>query len=216
MRDVIGSKGDKIDMRRLRPTDMKNNRDVMMPGPAPAIVEAENNVRIKVWSDSFNSYRMRNCKVSGEQSKSNLTLSQQLGLKSITKKIAKLELLVLQADKGKRFVVVSEDVYRAMAHDHVGKDIPTTQQEIARSQRVLSSTAKAMGNILGLGRHQSKTAYSRCMDNAGGEAEDVPNLKVLPKVPQAGGSPRTSPVQARGDSSQWALITGRGCPCRLP
>ena len=64
----------------------------------------------------------------------NLSLPQQLGLKTLSRKVARLELVVLRANKGKSFVVVSEDVYRAMAHDHVMKDVPTTTKDVSHSQ----------------------------------------------------------------------------------
>ena len=111
--------------------------------------------------------------------------------------MAKLEAIVLQADKGKSFVVVDEMTYLAMAQDHVAKDIRTGPKEVSRSQRVLSCTARALGNVLGVGRCQSDHAYSQCMDNLGSEAEDVPVLKILPKTHKVLGPlghPQSRPV----------------------
>ena len=77
MRDVISNDGKEIDMRRQRPTDMKNGREVKMPGPAPPVVEAENTVRLGVWQAAFNQHRMEHCRKNGEQPVSPTTTGTQ-------------------------------------------------------------------------------------------------------------------------------------------
>ena len=118
-------------------------------------------------------------------------------MKTLGRKVAKLEVVVLQADKGKRFVVCDEATYLAMAMDHVSKDIETTPAEVRSSQNILSCTARALGNIMGMGRAQPPGSYERCMDNLGGGAEDVPTMKILPKVHKSlnpAGHPQSRPV----------------------
>ena len=122
-----------------------------------------------------------------------------LGLKTLQGKVAKLECMVLEADKGKTFVVVDERTYRAMADDHISTDPVVTQEEVRESQLVLTSTGKSLANILNLGMNQSYKNYIRCFDNTGSVAEDVPNLKLLPKVhkpPAPAGHPQSRPVVA--------------------
>ena len=128
MRDVLSNDGTSIDMRKKRPTDMRNNRQVHMPAPAPAQVEAEYNTRIDTWQKQFLKYRSQHCDENGNQKQNNLTISQQLGLKSLARRVAKLELMVLEADKGKSFVVMDEQTYVNMSRDHIEKDVPTTNQ----------------------------------------------------------------------------------------
>ena len=141
--------------------------------------------------------RKENCSKDGAQKKSNLSLGQQLAVKSLGKKIAKAEIMVLEADKCKRFVVVDEPTYIAMASDHTHKDIQVTREEVRTAQRVLSSTEKSMVNMMGTGASQSQRNYVHCMDNAGSEAEDMPTMKILPKVhkgPTSQGHPQSRPV----------------------
>ena len=104
---------------------------------------------------------------------------------------------MLEADKGKRFVVVDQSTYLAMAADHTIKDKPATQAEVRSTQRTLSSTAKAMVNMFGVGRDVGYRNYSRSFDNAGSEAEDAPMVKILPKMhkpPTSQGHPESRPV----------------------
>ena len=44
MRDVLSSDGAELNIGRTRPINMQNNREVKMPGPASAMVEAEYNM----------------------------------------------------------------------------------------------------------------------------------------------------------------------------
>ena len=69
-----------------------------------------------------------------------------------------------------------------MAQDHISKDRVANVGEVRACQRVLSSTAKAMINMFGTGTGHGWRNNLRCMDNAGGEAEDAPVSKILPKV----------------------------------
>ena len=127
-RDVLSMDGRQVDMGRKRPTDQKNNRNVRMPAPGPAAVEAELNTRMGAWVKLFMDFRKSRCDENGVQNESNLTPGQMLGLKSLSQKVARLELIILEADKGKTFVVTDEETYRSMAEDHTGKDRPTTPE----------------------------------------------------------------------------------------
>ena len=58
-RDVIDDDGRAVDLRRLRATDMRNNRHVQMPGPSTVLVEAENNVRTGLWMREFLDFKQK-------------------------------------------------------------------------------------------------------------------------------------------------------------
>ena len=150
------------------------------------------------------SYKRDHCKPDGTQLRSNLTVNQQIGLRTLTKKVAELEVIVIQADKGKKFVVVDQPTYLAMGLDHVSKAKEVSPADVRTSQRILSSTARSLVNVLGLGSSSSHAGYVRCLDNAGSGAEDVPVMKLLPKVhkPVApGGQPQSRPVCHRSQRS---------------
>ena len=169
-----------------------------MPGPARPRVEAEHNTRIGVWEEEFNRYRAINCNEKGEPKTTNLTKRQQMALKALGKKVAKNEVIILQADKGKKFVVVDENTHKIMA-DHIKGDKEIAPEEVRKCQTILTTTAKALANIIGLVKDQSQKNYSRCMDNVGSEAEDAPTLKIMPKVHKPlnqEGIPQSRPVVA--------------------
>ena len=178
---------------------MRNNHHVRMPAPASARLEAMYNTRAGLWDREFGAYMKQQCNESGAQRESNVTPGQQLALKRLMKKTSKLEVILLEADKGKRFVAVDEATYLAMSRDHIEKDRKVSPEVVRRCQKEMSSTAKALTTILGLGVAQSSKNAGRCHENAGSEALDAPNLKLLPKVHKpatAQGHPQSRPVVA--------------------
>ena len=199
LRDVLSENGETLNMRKTRASDMRGNRNVIMPPPGTPINEAEHNMRGATWFKQFNDFKTENCDKKGNQRVSNLTRRQEVGLKTLKKKVSKLECIILATDKGKTFVVVDEPTYVAMSQDHVSNDPVVSPAEIRESQSILSSTAKSLVNILNLGSSHGKRNYSRCFENSGSTAEDVPNLKLLPKThkpPAPGGHPQSRPVVA--------------------
>ena len=198
-RDVVEEDKVTVNHGKRRATDMRNNRRVFMPGPGPTRVEASHAVRVGVWVDTFAKYRRLHCKEDGTPKKTNLSAGQELALKSLARKVARLEVIIMEVDKGKRFVVTDQATYLAMANDHTRKDRPATVEEVRTAQRTLSTAAKAMVNMFGVGATVSYQNYCRCFDNAGSEAEDAPVLKILPKVhkpPTEDGHPASRPVVA--------------------
>ena len=198
-RDVVEEESKAVNMSKKRATDMKNNRHVHMPGPASPKIEASHNTRMGVWLSEFGKFKARNCNEAGEQKLTNLSNSQQLALKSLGKKVAKLEVILLEADKGERFVAVDQGTYLAMAQDHTSKDRTASKEEVRASQRLLSTTGKAIINIFGVGQDQGYKNYGRCFDNVGSETEDAPVLKIVPKThkkPTEAGHPASRPIVA--------------------
>ena len=74
-----------------------------------------------------------------------------------------------------------------------------TRMKSLASQRILTSMGKSLANVVNLGKSHSHRNYSRCIENSGSQAEDVPNLRLLPKVhkpPAPGGHPQSRPMVA--------------------
>ena len=83
-RDVISSDGKEVCMGRLRGTYMKKQQEcVKMPAPAPARIEVMYNTRTGLWEQEHARYVRAECKPTGAQKKSNLSLSQQLALETL-------------------------------------------------------------------------------------------------------------------------------------
>ena len=181
-RYLINPDGKGFSKGRRRATDQKNNCDVIMPGPAPAMTEAGHNTQVGIWQDVFGRIMKKICNKDGRQSKRNLMPGQEKALKSLGKRVSKAEIIIMEADKGKKFIVYDEPTYIAMATDHTSKDLKVSREEVTASQRILTSTARVMTNVFQTGMSQSYNNYVRCMENVSSQAEDPPTMKVLPKL----------------------------------
>ena len=122
MRDVLLMCGTRLCMGCKWAMDMKNNRQVKMPGPAPAHLEATYTTCMGVWQSVHDGYMKDTCKESGEQMELNLSPNQMLAMKSLKRKIAKMEVLVMKADKEGKFVCMDQATY--------GRWLPTTPTRI--------------------------------------------------------------------------------------
>ena len=201
-RDVLNSDSKGLDMNRMRATYMRNNREVCMLGPSPARVEAGYNTRIGIWQEVFDKYQEKKCYKLGNQLKSNLSMGQELTLRVLGREVARAEVVVMEVDKGKRFVMVDGATYAAMAADHMSKDKEVNKEEIHESQKILTNSARALVNMFRTGLSQSHHNYIRYMDNASSEVEDPPTK--VHKGPTAQGHPQSRPVvmTATGISSR--------------
>ena len=173
-RDVINPEGTGIDMGRKRATDMRGNITVYMPGPSIPIVEAEYTTRLEVWKKEFEKFKSVNCDKKGKQKVNNLSASQSRGLLSLSKRVA----------KQKKFVVVDESTYVSMAEDHTRGDIHLDRSDVADSQRILSTTAKSLANIVNLGTAHSDKKLCQMYGQLRLQGRGCPSLEDPPKGPQ--------------------------------
>ena len=183
-----------VDLRHLRATDMRNNWHVQMPGPSTVLVEAVNNIRTGLWMREFLAFKEKECNSKGDQNNMNLTPGQLVALNNLEQRVNKTEIVVLQADKGKRVVVMDPETYLRMAEEHVVPTDEIDEKAFRKSQQLLSATAKGLAVVLGVGSSQLARNSNRCDDNVRSQAEDAATLKLLPKVHKVareGGHPQS-------------------------
>ena len=101
------------DARKTRVTDLKENSRVTLPKPLNAKHEAEIELRRSLYSKTYKSFMEQNCDKNGDQD-SNLTEMENKGLKSIKKRIADGELLVIKTDKSSKFAIISREKYEEL------------------------------------------------------------------------------------------------------
>ena len=182
MRDVLSDSGDTLDMRHKRATDMRGEQDYHDARPEQA--------------SSGSRVHYENGCVGQDVCQLHVSQLQQTwcaeGLQPVEEpddwpQDTEQESCQTQGNcfggiKGKKFVLVDEQTYTEMAKDHMAGDVPVSNEEIRENQKTLSSTAKSLANIFSLGMSHSMKNYPWCFDNCSSQAEDIPNLKVLPKV----------------------------------
>ena len=84
--------------------------------------------------------------------------------------------MILPSDKGKRLVVMDEQMYDRLAHQHIGDDPVINETELRASQRVLNSTSKPLVNIFTVGSLHPGRNPDRVWSNSSTEACEPPKL----------------------------------------
>ena len=96
----------KIDLRRRRVTDLKENTRVYLPKPLPINEEAKIQIRRERLEKVYRDFVNENCTDKGEQ-RSNLTSAQKRGIASLKKRIKDGELIVRMTDKSGKLVLTT-------------------------------------------------------------------------------------------------------------
>ena len=92
----------------------------------------------------------KNCNCKGEQ-KSNLSREEQAGLKSVRKRIADGELVLLPTDKSGRFAVMSMETYVKAGMVHVKDDIEVGVMEKQANQSRINGAVSMMLKVFRAG-----------------------------------------------------------------
>ena len=167
-----------FDDRKRRVTDLKECSRVTLPKPLPPEEEAKLEMRRQTQQRIYDAYRRANCKNGGKQ-RSNLTDSEQSGLKSLMKRITAREIIVMKSDKSSRFIVTDEENYRAMGMAHTGKDRKVDRREINEIEKTLNAHCHAWGKMWNSG--QDHGHGSRIITSKTSKSENSSDMYLLYK-----------------------------------
>ena len=149
-RMVYNEEGNTWDARGLRVTDYKHNSRVIFPKAQPG--EKENNLEV-MRSELLHHHRewvSANCKCGGEQ-KSNLSIKEQEGLKSIRKRVQEGSLVILATDKSGRFAVMSMATYIKAGMVHIKDDQEVGPEERKANQKIVNGAVSMLLKIFQVG-----------------------------------------------------------------
>ena len=109
---------------KMKCTDMKNNRRIMLPPPRGVKEEAVLEVRRDAWLEAVRKFQQSGEKEKGKEKgkKDNLTESERRGRKKLEEKVRKGKIHVGAANKGKGIVAMHLQMYEEMVKKHVEKD----------------------------------------------------------------------------------------------
>ena len=136
-RQVFDGEKKILDLRKQRVTDMEDNSRVTLPHPLPPNYEADIEMRRTVYKRLEGEYRRENCGDKGEQP-SNLTKSEENGLKRLKKRIKAKEIVVMRTEKSNKFAVATFEKYIELGTPHFGKDREITMKEIIEREKFLN------------------------------------------------------------------------------
>ena len=105
--------------------------------------------------------------------------------------------MIVQADKGNRFVVSTLESFERQGDVHTLKDRKITQDEKEQTQSRMNNVARSLSKIFNLGKNWGDKNSTRCWNNMSTEACLSPTMYPSPKVhklPDGNGDPKTRPV----------------------
>ena len=92
-----------------------------------------------------------NCNCMGEQ-KSNLSKEEQMGLKSLKKRVADGNLVVLPTDKSGRFAIMSMDTYIKAGMVHIKNNEEVGVDEKRANQKVVNGAVSMLVKVFRVGK----------------------------------------------------------------
>ena len=192
-----------FDGRKRRVTDLKECTRVTLPKPLSAEEESKIEVRKRTQKEIFEKFRKNNTNSKGEQ-KSNLTQSEQKGLRSLRKRIKEGSIVIMKTDKSGRFVVTTPEKYIEIGKEHTDKDKEISWDEVRKLEKNIHAHSIAWAQIWSYGEdhdHQDRILRSK-MARSGNQA----NLTLLYKDHKIGN--KTRPVASGNESFNVGLSNG--------
>ena len=175
-RQVYNPIEDTYDSRKRKVTDLKECSRITLPRPISPDEEAALEIRKNSQMKIFKEYCKENTNKKGEI-KSNLTRQEPMGLKSLQKRIAAGEIVIMKTDKSAKFAVTTPEKYLEMGLEHVGKDEKITRAKIIEMEETLNGHNKAWANIWGTG--QDHKHFERVVASKTTHSENVADLYLM-------------------------------------
>ena len=148
-----------LDMGNLRASDYKYNKHVQLPDTVDACEEARNEIRRTEHMKSFKKIVNQ----LADENISNLTKSEQRGLKSLRKRVNKGEIVVTETDKSKRFCILTREQYEASGQKHTRNDTIIEEKTVKKIQNVTNEHCRWIKEIFGTGsnwQHEERLGSS--------------------------------------------------------
>ena len=151
----------------MRVTDYKHNSRVIFPKHQAGSKESDLEVMRSELLHQHKEWVSKNCNCRGEQP-ANMSKDEQAGLKSLKKKIADGELVILPTDKSGRFAVLSMNTYITAGMVHVKDDTELRVDEMRANQKLLNGAVSMILKVFRVGkdcRHESRWRESMIYDS---------------------------------------------------
>ena len=177
-RQVFDPEKKNFDYRKKRVTDLKENSRVCLPKPLPAIEEASIELRRENIRRVFREIKAKVCNKRGQQ-KSNLTEGQEEGIKSLRKRIADEEIIVMKTDKSGKFAITDRDNYEEMGRAHTGKDRVIGDDEARDRERVINGHTSMWLKMTNLGEKHNHE--DRARESKIGKSTNLASMYLLLK-----------------------------------
>jgi hypothetical protein len=202
----------KMEFSRRRVTDIPTNRSVNIPDTAaPEVETVLNNISNRVDSVTRD-YIKNKCDSKGNVFETNLTPSQQKGLKSLTERVKSKEIVAQQTDKGGDLALNTRENYIESMRPHTEEDPELSWEEHGKLESELNACTIQFARVLRVGamwRHWPRvksavTSHHGPVPLLSGYPKTHKDLSHLPLEEQEKGPP-VRPVCSASESNNGPL-----------
>ena len=159
-RMIYDVEGNNLDFTRRRTTDLKNNARVVFPKSDDFSTEAKFELLRLEAMGEFKRYVAEKCRKGGKQT-SNLTKSEESGLKKLKKRVNEGEIVVLPTDKTGNFAVMDRTSYEEAGRSHIKQDKEVGWEDMKLAQRELNGHIAMAIKIFKIGSNWGHEARVR-------------------------------------------------------
>ena len=149
-----------LDFGNLRATDAKENKRVKFPKALSPVEEAKMEVRRVTWAKIYNDFEQEMCDEDGIQ-ESNLTREEEMGLKSLKKRVKDGELVICQTDKSGRFAVLTLEQYEEAGHKHTKGDKEVDLEFVNNNERMVNGHCSMWMKTFNVGKNWKQEDRNR-------------------------------------------------------
>ena len=125
----------RVDMTKVRATELPSCKDMMMPGPAKIRDELVIQTEIQSYMDTLDEYLHRQCDSKGVIKDSEvLTEEEKAGLDELKDGIENRGWMVYSTDKSGKIVLDTKENFLLYIKDHYSKDRVVSPEEVRRAE----------------------------------------------------------------------------------
>ena len=146
-REVFDVNGKVFDYGKKKSTDLTDNKEVTLPKPMDNHTECSLEVIKNKVMKAFRDYKTKNCDRKGNQ-RTNLTSSEEQGLKSLQKRIQKGDIVALKTDKSGKMTICKMEDYIKMGLERTKNDKEISYEEVKSIQKRINNTTRYWVKIL--------------------------------------------------------------------
>ena len=158
-----------LDLGKMKVTDYKFNRHVFLPRNETVERESLHELRRVTMVDAFREFTKENKKEDEGNNEtkikieSNLSKLEQMGLKSLKKRVQNEEIVITETDKSKRFCILKKSQYVQSGSKHTQKDVKVSHEQVKTMQNLVNDHSGWLRKIFNLGaewNHEERLASS--------------------------------------------------------
>ena len=173
---------ERIDLTKVRATELPSNKDIFTPGPASLKEEICIQQRMISYMETVSNYKWKYCDVKGNcKEGNNLTEQVQAGLDEIKDGVKNKGWMVYNSDKSGKIVLDTKENFIECMKEHFESDKIVTPEEVRAAEIKMNHYSKMWCKVMNIGEAAGSGQAWRCNRALVGNFVTIPSLQGLRK-----------------------------------